>query len=117
MTVSAIPGYGQIQNIYAYHNSHFNQVRNSSVAPVQRAGRISGISGEDDRLHFAVTHRSEKEPVDKMESAAIAKQTEKLKNSIDNGRELQYELSNPYETSRMSLDGMLVAGMNIDVMA
>lgn len=117
MTVTAIPGYGQIQNIYAYHNAHFNQVGNVPVTPIQRTGRVAGISDEEDRLHFAATYRSEGDDVNSVESAAIAKQTEKLKNSFDNGRQMQYELSNPYETSRMSIDGMLVAGMNIDVMA
>lgn len=117
MAVSAISGYGQIQNIYAYHNSHFNQVRNAPVTPIQRAGRMTGISGEEDRLHFAAVYQPEHKTVDTSEASAIAKQTEKLKNILDGGRELQYEPSNPYDTSRMSLDGMLLAGMNIDVMA
>lgn len=117
MTVTAIPGYGQIQNIYAYHNAHFNQVGNVPVAPIQRTGRVAGISGEEDRLHFAATYRSGQSGEDTVEAAAIAKQTEKLKNSLEQGRPMQYELSNPYEASRMSIDGMLAAGMNIDVMA
>lgn len=117
MAVSAISGYGQIQNIYAYQNTHFNQVQNVPVTPVQKTRKASGISGDEDQLHLAATYQSAKEQTAKAESAAVAKQTEKLKNSLDAGQELKYEISNPYEASRRLLDGMLVTGMSIDVMA
>lgn len=117
MTVSAISGYGRIQNIYMYHNTHYNQVQAAPVTPVKRAGGVLAVSDEEDRLYLTASRQPEKDSAGRVESAIVAKQTEKIKNSFDAAQEMQYELSNPYEMSRMSLDGMLVTGMNIDVMA
>lgn len=115
MTVSAVSSHGHIQNIYTYHNTHFNQVQAVPVTPVRKAGKIAGISQEEDRIRFAAVYKSERDS--RTEPAVVAKQTERLKNSFDAGQEFQYNISNPYEASRMSMDGMLLAGINIDVMA
>lgn len=117
MTISAISGYGRIQNIYPYHNTHFNQLANIPVTPVGKAGRVPGIAEDEERLHLGVTYGTDREQTARLESSAMAKKTEELKNVFDAGEELQYDMSNPYEASRMSLDGMLLTGMNIDVMA
>lgn len=117
MTVSAISGYGQIQNIYAYHNTHYNQVQTAPVTPVQKTAGVSKISAEEDSLRLAATYRPAEDEMTGIENPAVAKHTEKLKNLYEKGQELHYDRSNPYEAARMSVDGMLVTGMNIDLMA
>lgn len=117
MTVSAISGYGQIQNIYAYHNTHYNQMQTVPVTPVQKTAGVSKISDEEDSLRLAATYRPAEDEITGIENTAVAKQTEKLKDFYEKGQELHYNRFNPYEAARMSVDGMLVAGMNIDLMA
>lgn len=112
MRISAIPEYGQIQNIYSYHNSHYNQVQAAAVTPVQKTARVVGVSSQEDQVQLAATYRQENE-IDNVSS----KRKEELKSSIDRGEELNYNQSNPYEALRMSVDGILVKGMNMDVIA
>ena len=77
---------------------------------------IADLEARLEEANAAIGRMSRKEEEDS-KKLDEAKKTEELKNVFDAGEELQYDMSNPYEASRMSLDGMLLTGMNIDVMA
>ncbi len=115
MAISMIAGYGQVQNIYAFRNTHFNQVQNAPVTPVSRARGVAPIADDEDRTVWVGSRATRQ--AGELESAAVEKQTQKIRESVDSGQELQYDISNPYEAVRMSIDSMLVTGMNINVMA
>lgn len=115
MAISMIAGYGQIQNIYAFRNTHFNQVQNTPVTPVSKTQSVVSVAEDEDRTLW-VGSRAPKE-AEKLESAAVEKQTQQIRDSFESGQELQYNVSNPYEAVRMAIDNMLVTGMNINVMA
>lgn len=117
MAVSAIPGYGQIQNIYAYHNTHYNQMPSRPVTAVSKISGVVPYSEDEDQTRFAASRKAVEEQVSGVETAAVAKQTEKLQAAYTEGQELRYDLSNPYEAERMVVEGLLVTGMNIDVVA
>lgn len=116
MAVSMISGYGQIQNIYAFRSTHFNQVQDMPVTPVSKTQAAPTVSEDEDRTLWAATRTPIQEQAEQLEASAVEKQTGIIKDSF-NGEALQYDLSNPYEAVRMSMDNMLVAGMNINVMA
>lgn len=115
MAISMIAGYGQIQNIYAFRNTHFNQVQNTPVTPVSKTQSVVSVAEDEDRTLW-VGSRAPKE-AEKLESTAVEKQTQQIRDSFESGQELQYNVSNPYEAVRMAIDNMLVTGMNINVMA
>lgn len=116
MSVAVIPSYGKVQNIYPYYKTHFNQVQSVPVEPVRPTAGITEISSQEDRIQLGVSYRPE-DLVKDIENKAVAKQTQELKNSFEQGEVLQYDLANPYEAARMAVDNMLVMGMNFDIMA
>lgn len=117
MAISAISGYSRIQNIYAFRNTHYNEVQTTPVTPVPRPGKVAGISDDEDELRFAAIDAGEKKPSERLEISAVNKQTEKIQSAYETQGQLQYDLTNPYEVGRKSVEGMLVSGMNFNVLA
>lgn len=117
MAITAISNYDRVQNVYAYHNTHFNQVAATPVSPVQKTTGIAGISSQEDQTRLAVTYRPKDNPISEAEQTAAEKYTADLKNIAERGQKLQYDLSNPYEMARRSVDQTLVTGMYLDITA
>ena len=117
MAVAAISGERAVQNIYPYHNTHYNEITSVPVEPVQRTSGVAGVSSEEDEVQLGVTYKPLQEQISHIEENAVVNQTKQLKEAFAQGEELYYDSSNPYELARMSVEGMLLAGMNIDLMA
>lgn len=117
MAVAAISGERAVQNIYPYHNTHYNEINSVPVEPIRRTTGVPGLSSEEEEVQLGVTYKPLKEQISHIEENAVVNQTKQLKDAFVQGEELYYDMANPYEAARMSVEGMLVAGMNIDIMA
>lgn len=117
MAITAISGERVVQNIYPYHNTHYNEVASVPVEPVQRTTEVAGLSSEEEQVQLGVTYEPFKGQISQIEENAVVNQTRQLKEAFQQGEDLYYDQSNPYEMARMSVEGMLLTGMNIDFMA
>lgn len=117
MAVAAISGQRAVQNIYPYHNTHYNEIPSVPVEPVKRTIGVQGLSSQEEEVQLGISYKPLKDSISQIEENAVVNQTKQLKDAFVQGKELYYDMANPYETARMSVEGMLVAGMNIDIMA
>lgn len=116
MMIMGISSSGQVENVYAYANSHYNQMQNAAVSPVTRVRSISSLDAQEDELKFAVTYQH-KNNVSTDEEKVALKEKSNLMESYRNQDVVQYNMTNPYEMARRSIENTLLSGMNFDMMA
>ncbi len=116
MMIAGISSYGRIANIYAYSNTHYNQIHNSAVSPVNGVPGIAKLDEKQDEQKFAVTYSSGKGN-DVTDAVAAGKEQASLVESYKEQNVVTYNQSNPYERARMSIENSLLSGMNFDMLA
>lgn len=117
MMLAAIGNVKDIQSIYMYGNSHYNQVQYAPVAPVEKIHSVVQTGSSDEETKLAATYKHKDSQKALSEDSAALKRAEQLLQAYDNSGMASYDLSNPYEVSRMNVEGTLLAGMNIDMLA
>jgi len=116
MMITNIGSASQIRGIYVYGNSHYNETRNTAVLPVNRVSFVPRLEDKEDEVKVAVTYQSHEE--NKInEEAAVLKEQENLAESYKNQEVARYDLTNPYELAKMSIENSLLSGMHFDMLA
>ncbi len=113
MSILSIANVGSVQAIYTFGNSRYNQISNSPVAPVSRIRKMMPLSGEREEQYAVLRSPSREE----WEEGLVARQEERVRSAYEDMTEAAYNLQNPYEAARMSSEGILLAGMNVNVLA
>lgn len=116
MMITGIRSSSQVENIYAYGNSHYNQVQNTAVSPITRVRSVAGLNAQEEELKFAATYQH-KGSVSSDEETVALKEKSNLAESYMDQNVVQYNVSNPYEQARMSIENTLLSGMYFDMMA
>lgn len=116
MMITNIGSSGQVRGIYVYGNSHYNEMKNTAVPPVDKVPSVAKLSDKEDEVKVAVTYQSNEESRVNEEAVAL-KEKENLTESYKNQEAAQYNLSNPYELARMSIESSLLSGMHFDMLA
>lgn len=117
MTISGINSTGAIQNVYVYGNTHYNQVQDSAVSPVRRVKPAQGVEKQEEQLNVAVTYKQDQEQKTLDVDSVTKKEQVSLAKAYAQDDTVDYQVSNPYERSRMVMEGSLLTGMNLDVFA
>lgn len=116
MMITNISSASQIRGIYVYGNSHYNETGNTAVSPVNKVSSVARLDDRDDEVKIAVTYQSNEENKVNEETVAL-KEQENLIESYRNQEVVQYDLTNPYELARMSIENSLLSGMHFDMLA
>ena len=103
-----------VSSVYTFGNSHYNQVQTVPVTPVKRIKGANGVSKGEDKLKTAVLYGDNKDSLSEIMSMREANQAEELRESYSDMETASYDTDNPYELERMSKEGSLLLGMNVD---
>ncbi|MCD7824617.1 MAG: hypothetical protein LUH14_01395 [Clostridiaceae bacterium] len=117
MMVNSIANTGQIKNIYYYANTHYNQVHTSAVTPVSGVSSLFSVADQEDRLHAAVFYQNDSDKAFLQDNAVAAKEKAELTTAYEDQIVVRYDQSNPYEAARMSMEGSVLSGMYVDLLA
>ena len=115
MMITGIDASRQVQGVYVYGNTHFNQAGDTAVSPVSRISSVARLDEDEEKLKAAVTYRQDTKS--QIDDEAALREKENLAENYKNQDIVQYNMSNPYEVARMSIESSLLSGMNFDVMA
>lgn len=117
MMLAAIGNVKDIQSIYMYGSSHYNQIQDAPVAPVAKIHSVvqTGSSEEEEKLAATYKHDNSQKTLN--ENTVALKKAQELSTVYGETGVASYDLSNPYEVSRMNAEGSLLAGMNVDMLA
>lgn len=100
----------QINSIYTYGNSHFNQIQNTPVTPVTRIKGAQPVDAQQDKAKYAVVYGN-----DKTSETYDTKEANEVKAKYADAQSVSYNnTDNPYEISKMERDSMILSGMNFD---
>ncbi len=116
MMITNISSLGQIRGIYVYGNSRYNEKGESAILPVDKVSSVAGLDENQDEVKVAVTYQSDEESKVSEDTVAF-KEKESLAESYKDQDVAQYNLSNPYELARMSIENSLLSGMHVDMLA
>ena len=116
MMITNVSSASRIHGIYVYGNSHYNETRDTAVSPVNRVSSVARLDDREEEVKIAVTYQSDEENKVNEETVAL-KEQENLAESYRNQEVAQYDLSNPYELIRVSIENSLLSGMHINMLA
>lgn len=116
MMVMGIGSSSRIENVYAYANSHYNQVQSTAVSPVTPVHSVVKLEDQEDELKLAATYQKE-DGISADEEKVALREKANLAESYKNQDVVSYNMSNPYEKVRMSIENSLLSGMNFDMLA
>lgn len=116
MIITNVSSASRIHGIYVYGNSHYNEARDTAVSPVNRVSSVARLDDREEEAKIAVTYQSDEENKVNDEAAALREQ-ENLAGNYRNQEVAQYDLTNPYEVARMSIENSLLSGMHFDMLA
>lgn len=117
MNVSSVSAMTSTQNIYVFQNTHYNQNRMSPVSAVAGVGRTASLDGQEDRSQIVAAYQSADGSITGINCSREAMQREQIRERYTGEQEAVYDLSNPYQVQQMSAEGMLLTGMNVDMLA
>ncbi|MCI8563908.1 MAG: hypothetical protein HFH70_09220 [Lachnospiraceae bacterium] len=103
------------ESIYAFANSRINRMRNGSVPPVTPVSPVIKLHDEEDRLKFLVSHQND-EAITEDDRVALKEQAG-LAEGYKNQNAVQYDMANPYEKVRMSIENSLLSGLYFNMLA
>lgn len=115
MMITNIGSFSHVQGIYVYGNSHYNQMANTAVAPISKVPSVAKLEDREDELKLAVTYLPEEES--RTEEDVVLREKGNLAENYKNQDIVQYNMSNPYELARMSIENTILSGMNFDMLA
>lgn len=117
MIAAAITNAGQIGSLYFYGDTHYNQVKSAPVPAVNRIQATAPITDRENTLHYAALYQRDSESLVQTEQSAAQKGQEALSGTYAGQDVAQYNLTNPYELARMTIENSLLAGMHINMLA
>ncbi|RKI40958.1 hypothetical protein D7V86_10580 [bacterium D16-51] len=104
------------ESIYAFANSRINRMRNGSVPPVTPVSPVIKLHDDEDRLKFLVSHQDGEEAFTEDDRVALKAQAG-LAEDYKNQNAVQYDMANPYEKVRMSIENSLLSGLYFNMLA
>ncbi len=117
MRIHGVSDTMQVKNIYYYNNSHYNQMNDSAVAPVPRVQSLFSVDDEEEKLRTAVLYEQDSSGKVIDDSEAVKREQENLSSAYGGQVMVQYDMDNPYDLARMSMESSILAGMHLDMLA
>lgn len=113
MVVMGIDSTLHVESIYAFANS---RNRGKSVSAVTPVSPVTKLHDDEDRIKLAVSAEGGEDAF--AEDARVAlKEQVNLAENYKSRYVVQYEMSNPYEAARMSMENSLLSGLHFDMFA
>ena len=117
MIAAAITNAGQIGSLYFYGDTHYNQIKSTPVPAINRIQPTAPIAEKENTLHYAALYQHDSESLVQTEQSAAQKGQKALSDAYADQNMAQYNLTNPYELTRMAVENSLLAGMHINMLA
>lgn len=117
MITAAITNAGQIGSLYFYGDTHYNQIKSTPVPAVNRVQAVAPTADKENHLHYAALYQHDSESLVQTDHSVAQKEQEALSTAYADQNMAQYNLTNPYELARMTLENSLLAGMHINMLA
>lgn len=114
MVVMGVDSTLHAESIYAFANSRNRG--NGSVPPVTPVSPVVKLHDEEDRIKLAVSGQDGKNAFAEDDRVALKEQVN-LTESYKSQNVVQYDVSNPYEMARMSIENSLLSGLHFDMLA
>lgn len=111
--IQGLAGTGYVSNVYLFGAAGMR--RDSDVlSPVKPITGVKPLSSG--KKHITAVASYAKENTELFQSAALPRtsQDEKIMKSYEETEQVQYNLSNPYESARMATEGVLLSGLHFD---
>jgi len=113
MVVMSVDSMLHAENIYAFANSRNHGKSVSAVTPVSP---VMKLHDNEDRIKLAVSAQGGKDAFAEDTQVALKEQVN-LAENYKSRDVVQYEMSNPYEAARMSMENSLLSGLHFDMFA
>ena len=114
MVVMGVDSTLHAESIYAFANSRNRG--NGSVSPVTPVSPVVKLRGDEDRIKLAVSGQGGNDAFAEDERVAFKEQAN-LAESYKSQNVVQYDMANPYEMARMSIENSLLSGLHFDMLA
>lgn len=111
--IQGLAGTGYVSNVYLFGAAGMR--RNSDIfSPVKPVTGIKPLSSNQNHITAVASYDKDNTELFQKTSLPRTAQEKKLLDTYESMEQVQYDLSNPYESARMATEGMLLTGLHVN---